>query len=49
MFYFDFSFLFIDRTGDSNPLHTDESYASTTQFKRCIVHGVLMNGFVLEK
>jgi 3-hydroxybutyryl-CoA dehydratase len=28
-------------TGDTNPLHLDDEYAATTQFKRRIVHGML--------
>ena len=30
-------------SGDTNPLHTDEAYAQTTPFKRCVVHGALLN------
>lgn len=29
-------------SGDFNPLHTDESYAKTTQFKKPIIHGMLV-------
>ena len=29
-------------SGDFNPLHTDREYASTTQFGRRIVHGMLL-------
>ena len=29
-------------SGDFNPLHWDEAYASTTQFKRPIIHGALI-------
>lgn len=32
--------------GDDNPLHLDEEYASTTRFKRCIVHGTLYSGLI---
>ena len=32
---------FIEITGDVNPLHVDESYASHTPFRRRILHGML--------
>lgn len=38
--------LFGDAVSDHNPLHFDEQYASTTQFKRPIVHGALLGGLV---
>jgi acyl dehydratase len=44
----DFSFTqdevneFCKISGDFNPLHWDEIYASTTQFKRPIIHGALI-------
>lgn len=33
-------------TGDDNPIHLDEAYAATTPFKRCIVHGKLVEGLI---
>jgi 3-hydroxybutyryl-CoA dehydratase len=32
---------FIEITGDVNPLHVDESFASKTQFGRRVLHGML--------
>jgi len=32
---------FIEITGDTNPLHVDEAFASTTQFGRRVLHGML--------
>jgi acyl dehydratase len=32
---------FAELTGDDNPIHLDPTFASTTRFKRCIVHGLL--------
>jgi 3-hydroxybutyryl-CoA dehydratase len=29
-------------SGDENPLHVDESYAATTSFGKCLVHGMLV-------
>ncbi len=36
---------FSDFSGDYNPLHTDENYASTTKFQRRICHGMLLASF----
>ncbi len=33
--------LFSKISGDKNPLHLDEEYARTTEFKRCVVFGML--------
>jgi 3-hydroxybutyryl-CoA dehydratase len=33
-------------TGDDNPLHLDEAYAETTQFKGRIAHGMLSAGYI---
>ena len=32
---------FADLTGDHNPVHLDEEYASNTRFKRRVAHGML--------
>lgn len=29
-------------SGDKNPLHVDSKYACSTQFKKCVVHGMLV-------
>jgi len=37
---------FVELTGDDNKLHIDESYASNTQFKKPVVHGMLGASFI---
>jgi hypothetical protein len=37
---------FAELSGDKNPLHTDESYAETTQFKHKLVHGMLVGSLL---
>jgi 3-hydroxybutyryl-CoA dehydratase len=37
---------FAEVTGDVNPVHLDEEYASTTMFKGRIAHGILSAGFI---
>lgn len=37
---------FVELTGDDNKLHVDEKYASTTQFKKPVVHGMLGASFI---
>ncbi len=37
---------FADVTGDVNPIHLDEDYASTTIFKSRIAHGMLTASFI---
>lgn len=32
--------------GDHNPIHFDQSYASTTVFKKPIAHGMLIGGII---
>ncbi|MDD1777512.1 MAG: hypothetical protein LUQ65_05030, partial [Candidatus Helarchaeota archaeon] len=39
-------YLFAGITGDFNPMHVDEAYASQTQFKGRIAHGVLSAGLI---
>jgi acyl dehydratase len=33
--------VFADLTGDHNPVHLDDQYASATRFKRRVAHGML--------
>jgi 3-oxoacyl-[acyl-carrier protein] reductase len=37
---------FVELTGDDNKLHVDETYASTTNFKKPVVHGMLGASFI---
>jgi 3-hydroxybutyryl-CoA dehydratase len=37
---------FAESTGDKNPVHLDEQYASTTFFKKRIAHGMLAGGLI---
>ena len=39
-------YTFAGVTGDFNPAHINEAYASTTTFKKRIAHGMLSAGFV---
>ncbi len=37
---------FVSLTGDDNPIHVDEDYASQTMLGRTIVHGMLSASFI---
>ena len=37
---------FVKLTGDDNKLHVDEEYASTTSYKKPVVHGMLSASFI---
>lgn len=37
---------FAEVSGDHNPVHLDEAFAATTQFKKRIAHGMLSASFV---
>ena len=39
-------YLYAGVTGDQNPAHIDEVYASDTFFKTRIAHGMLLGGFI---
>lgn len=38
--------VFAEVTGDNNPLHLDDEFASKTVFKRRIAHGILTAGLI---
>ncbi|MEM1198716.1 MAG: MaoC family dehydratase [Pseudomonadota bacterium] len=38
--------LFANVSGDTNPLHLDETYAATTMFNGCIAHGMLSASYI---
>ncbi|MCM1236717.1 MAG: MaoC family dehydratase [Ruminococcus flavefaciens] len=38
--------VFAKVTGDDNPIHLDEEYANKSYFKKRILHGMLMGGFI---
>lgn len=37
---------FAELSGDFNPLHMDEDFASKTRFKKRVVHGMLLGAFI---
>ena len=37
---------FADLTGDHNPVHLDDAFASTTRFGRRIAHGMIVAGLI---
>ncbi len=37
---------FADLSGDYNPIHLDEEFAKTTQFKRRIAHGMISGALI---
>lgn len=37
---------FAEISGDKNPIHLDEEYASKTRFGRRLVHGILTSGMI---
>ena len=37
---------FASISGDNNPVHLDDDYAATTQFKKRIAHGMLTAGLI---
>lgn len=39
---------FAQVSGDYNPLHTDETFAEGTEFKKRVVHGMFLGGLVSQ-
>ena len=37
---------FAEITGDKNPIHLDDDYASNTRFKKRIAHGMFLGGLI---
>jgi 3-hydroxybutyryl-CoA dehydratase len=37
---------FAKASGDTNPIHLNEEFAKSTQFGRCVVHGILQAGLI---
>lgn len=37
---------YAELSGDQNPVHLDDAFAATTQFKGVIAHGMLSAGFI---
>ena len=37
---------FAEISGDRNPIHLDDEFASNTHFKRRLVHGILVSGLI---
>jgi acyl dehydratase len=38
--------IFAEISGDKNPIHLDEKYASKTRFGKRLVHGILTSGMI---
>ena len=39
---------FAELSGDFNPLHTNQDYAATTEYRKCILHGAFSSGLFQE-
>ena len=39
--------LFAEYSDDYNPIHLDKQFAKSTKYGKCIVHGLLTNGYAL--